>query len=172
MSDAVYQDNGLDLRYPELAYNMTDIFRPEPGTVPFYIPALYPFMSGGKVQTNVIKQKNSSLLNKDKPNISNINITNCINIQVPRELCGYLDKTHNVSGNLTIKGSTSGSMTINAPGHPVSGTMTGNETLTGSANGTLTFKAIDNTIKKGATWVVVFIGGDINKPVIISRCYV
>ena len=125
MSDAVYQDNGLDLRYPELAYNMTDIFRPEPGTVPFYIPALYPFMSGGKVQTNVIKQKNSSLLNKDKPNISNINITNCINIQVPRELCGYL-----------------------------------------------TFSAHDNTIKKGATWVVVFIGGDINKPVIISRCYV
>lgn len=109
----------LDLRYPELAYNKRVIVRSNPGTVPFYIPSLYPNMSGGVRINNKISQNNSGIVNKEKPTINKITISNYIDIKVPQELC--------------------------------------------SGSGTL--------IPIDSTWVVMFLGGDINRPVIISRCY-
>lgn len=197
-NESYYTGEEIDLRYPELAYNKKPIFRPNPGVIPFYIPALYPYLAGGsKPKTDVVKQNNNGLLNKDKPNISNVNISNCINITVPREVCSYLDQKHKVVGFLNHKGVINGPVTLdgNLSGtfsanmsHPAGGgphdgsatisSMNISATLNGSGvtykadcTGDLTFYAYDNTIPKDTAWVVMFIGGDINKPVIIGRYY-
>lgn len=191
-SENFYRD--LDLRYPELAFNKKPIWRPEPGIIPFYIPALYPNMAGGSEINNNISQNNSGLMNKEKPSIGKIVMSNYINIQVPRELCGYLNKTYDVIGSfhLVSKGTSVYKDThtydldigsSGGPSHSHPGTVTvGGGVLEqrdfdthaskGNATGTFEIFAHDDTIPVDSAWIVVFLGGDINKPVIISRCFV
>lgn len=177
----------LDLRYPEIAICLDKIDRTNPGTKNFYIPVLTPNVDTDSLKTKVQthRQTNSTLDNQNKPNISSIEIQNYIPITIPKELCAFVGGNFNVvnvesievksSGNITISGSTSSN------GCSLTGTHS-HSTLSGGGRYNIdgdhsVYKGILNIIptdeyryiKEGSKWIVVFIGGDINKPQLIGR---
>ena len=175
----------LDLRYPEIAVCLDIIDRTNPGTKNFYIPVLTPNVDTDSLKKKVqtVRQTNSTLANENKPNISSIEIQNYIPIKIPKELCAFVGGDfHEVnvdsievegSGRITISGSTSTNGGMTAHSH---------STLSGGGSYTIDgieslYKGILNIIptdeyryiKEGSKWIVVFIGGDINKPQLIGR---
>lgn len=204
MNDNYYSE--LDLRYPEIAYNQEAIFRPNPGTVNFSIPALTGV--GGTHKDKSI-QKNTNIKNQDKPSIGNIQFNGIIPIKVPKELCCYMNYGYsfdkfNMSfseesskGNITATGNSTYidthtyDLNIQSSGgdtHTHSGTVIigggiseqrdfdinfekTSEGSIGYGKGHMILSCDDPYIPKGSAWIVVFIGGDINKPAIISRYY-
>lgn len=175
----------LDLRYPEIAVCLDVIDRTNPGTKNFYIPVLTPNVDTDSLKTKVqtVRQTNSTLANENKPNIDSIEIQNYIPINIPKELCAFVGGNFNVvnvnsiniksSGKITISGSTGSSGGIDSHSHStLSGggtyTIDGTESL---YKGVLSIIPTDEYryIKAGSKWIVVFIGGDINKPQIIGR---
>lgn len=196
----------LDLRYPEIAYAQEAIFRPNPGTINFSIPAL---TGVGGTHKDKAVQKNTNIKNQDKPAIGNIQFNGIIPIKVPKELCCYMNYGYSFAkmnmefigevsnGNIKANGKSTylDTHTYNldiassgGPSHSHSGTVTigggiseqrdfdidFKKTSTGSiaeAKGHMVISCDDPYIPKGSAWIVVFIGGDINKPVIIARYY-
>ena len=172
----------LDLRYPEIAICLDKIDRTNPGTKNFYIPVLTPNVDtdSQKPKVQTYRQTNSTLANASKPNISSIEIQNFIPITIPKELCAFVGGNYNVvnvdsidiasNGNITISGSTEdgGGIIHSHRLGRYSYNLSGKET---------TYKGILNIIptdeyryiKEGSKWIVVFIGGDINKPQLIGR---
>lgn len=225
----------LDLRYGEIAIAMKQIDRMKPGKIPFYIPVLTPNMSGEKeVSNKIIQRDKSTLSNIDKGTIdvSNVELCNTIEIEVPRELCALPGALYDVNGILNIRGSYS--MSGNGKTE-ISGSLSGSENSSGSrddksislsgggsisidgssllginvngsgsaletfsGNTKIDGKLIGSTISEGSgtiaitegategylelvlnkrdryipaksKWLIMFIGGDINMPRIISR---
>lgn len=175
----------LDLRYPEIAVCLDVIDRTNPGTKNFYIPVLTPNVDTDSLKTKVqtVRQTNATLANENKPNIDSIEIQNYIPIKIPKELCAFVGGNFNVvnvnsinvegSGRITISGSTGSGGGIGSHSHS---TLSGGGTYTINGSESL-YKGILNIIPtdeyryiaKGSKWIVVFIGGDINKPQIIGR---
>lgn len=117
----------LDLRYPEIAIAIEDIYRPSPGRIKFIIPILTPIMDNSKIIEKTAYQTKYNLRNENKNlEVNDIRITNYIEIPVPAEIC----QTYN---------------NIIEP------------------------DICELIIPKGSKWIVVFIGGDITKPRVISR---
>lgn len=176
----------LDLRYPEIAVCLDVIDRANPGTKNFYIPVLTPNVDTDSLKTKVqtIRQTNATLANENKPNIDNIEIQNYIPIKIPKELCAFVGGNYSIvnvnsievksSGRITINGSTGSGGSGN--GSHSHSTLSGTGSYTIDGDETL-YKGILNIIptdeyryiQKGSKWIVVFIGGDINKPQIIGR---
>ena len=122
----------LDLRYGEIAIAMKQIDRMKPGKIPFYIPVLTPNMSGEKeVSNKIIQRDKSTLSNIDKGTIdvSNVELCNTIEIEVPRELCTLPGALYDVNGILNIRGSYS--MSGNGKTE-ISGSLSGSENSSGS----------------------------------------
>ena len=184
----------LDLRYPYIGTAMDPIYRPNPGTIRFQIDFLTPTIapSTNAKDTNTPQKANSSTLANDNINIgvSKITTSNYISINVPKELTAYLDGTFNAKTNLvnkvneTVTDNSSNTYSLNissAEGdgiHSHSGSVTIGPTtrnFVGTSEdvgtGTIQLAAIDNTIPKGSKWIIMFIAGDINKPVVIARYY-
>lgn len=178
----------LDLRYPEIAICLDDIDRTNPGTKNFYIPVLTPNVDTDSLKTKVQthRQTNSTLANESKPNISSIQIQNYIPIKIPKELCAFVGGDFHVvnvdsidiasNGQIYISGST-GSSGCSLTGTHSHSTMSGRSSYSITGAKETTYKGILNIIptdeyryiKKGSKWIVVFIGGDINKPQLIGR---
>ena len=169
MANSNFYDN-LDLRYPEIAICIDRIDRINPGIKNFYIPILTPNVdtSSLKTKTEIVRLDNSILENDQKINISSVKVQNYIPISIPKELCSILDGEFSIENIKDISIKTNNGK-INITGSTQSG---GTMTFDGKV---ATFKGDIKIIPKnryidaGSKWIVVFIGGDINKPQIIGR---
>lgn len=174
----------LDLKYPEIGIAMQDIDRTNPGKVKFIIPILTPNLDTSKISEQTAYQNDSNLKNADKNlEITNLKISNYIEIGIPKELCALPSGEYNVvSGTLNCS-SASGTIQgrLNGTGSVWTGPP-GGFSVDGAAKGTLNFSngqvtgklnlvPVDRYIKKGSKWIIVFVGGDITKPQVISRYY-
>lgn len=111
-----YYDN-LDLKYPEIGIAMQVIDRLQPGRVAFSIPVLTPNMNNtSKTSTKVIQRDKSNIQNdnRDAVDVSDIEVSNVLYIELPRELCALPGAYYDVSGrfNGVQDGSGNGSITI------------------------------------------------------------
>ena len=184
MSNSNFYDD-LDLRYPEIAVCIDRIDRTNPGTKNFYIPILTPNLdtSSLKKKEEVVRQNSSMIVNQQAVNIGNVRIQNYIPITIPKELCVFATDSYNITGSLSSL-STNGNISISGrtgsggsgEGSHSHSTLSGGGTATydsssSSFSGTGTLIPLDSTryIEPGSKWIVVFIGGDINKPQIIGR---
>ena len=182
----------MDLRYPEIAVCIERIDRVNPGTKKFYIPVLTPNVDTTSLKTkdNIVYQTNSNIANEQSVSISNVTVSNYIEMTIPRELCGYVGGKHKIKGQgksifqaikLALKGSTniSGTGTVGPADSysvlSVSGARLSSMDVNGTGNDEYTnealeeFDPVERYIEKGSKWIVVFIGGDINQPQIIAR---
>lgn len=191
MAEMDYYDN-LDLKYPEIAICIDRIDRTNPGELRFYVPILTPDMQmdiNNPIDTK-IRQNSGNLVNKmNKPEVGNIDLSNYIKIKLPRELCALFHGTWHwesiPEGKIEAeidywsdqKGHIAGHGVVGPPlPHSVlNATVTaqheeGYEESIGHYKGIVKMMPTDyyRYIPPGSKWVVVFIGGDINKPCIIA----
>lgn len=120
----------LDLKYPEIAVCIEAIDRVNPGKKKFYIPVLTPNVDTTSLKTkdNIIYQNNSNIANESSVSISNVTISNYIEMTVPRELCGYIGGTHKVTGKGTQELKGEGSQSFSS----ISLKMSGSSNINGS----------------------------------------
>lgn len=129
----------LDLRYPEIAIAMTRIDRMNPGKIPFAIPVLTPNMNTSTMNSSKVIQKDKSKLqnvDKNSVDVSNIELSNTISIEVPKELCTLPGAIYDIVGDVNLSGSYSmtgeGNTKINGTIEGSgSGSISGNETISG-----------------------------------------
>ena len=182
MNDITNFYDTLDLKYPEIGIAMQDIDRLNPGRVKFIIPVLTPDMDTSKVVEQKVHQTKSNLKNADRNlEIENISIPNYIEIPIPKELCAVSEGDFNVSeGTISLTGGSSsisdayqsgaGSVSELSGFISVTGSISGTLNITnGNVRGTLNITPSDRYIEKGSKWIIVFVGGDITKPRVISR---
>ena len=164
----------LDLKYPEIGIALEKIDRMNPGEIKFSIPILTPNVNNSSEFNETIHQTKNNLKNKDKSSfeVSNIKKSNYVKIKIPKELCA-------LPGGKYIMESDSGSInnerfTISLD-QPI---MEGQTSLSGTAyenlgklkyEVNLTIHDDFRYIEKGSKWIIVFVGGDINKPRVIGR---
>lgn len=150
----------LDLKYPEIAICIERIDRLNPGNPKFIIPVLTPNMSIDTEITQSIRQNSSNLRNGDiNPEITDITMSNYMQIPLPKELCGNYDSKFlqyaRFLADTTLSSSNSNSnVTLNKKFNTLYQILSG---MTSS-----------RYIKKGSKWIVVFVGGDVTKPRIIA----
>lgn len=136
-----YSSGNMDLKYLELGIALQKIDRMNPGVVPFCIPVLTPTMNqNSKVDNKVIQANKTNIVSENSAavDVSNIQISNYINIEIPKELCCLSAPIYDIDGdviidgkytldngshNITIKGN------INASG---SNSFSGTENISGS----------------------------------------
>lgn len=182
----------LDLKYNEIAIAMEDIDRINPGKIKFVIPILTPNMDNSKLIDDKIRQNTSNLKNRDtKPEVEDLELTNYVKIEVPKELCAFVGGVFEVEENqplfvypresvLHIRDGKAyiddahqvGSGTIPHPGNSinVTGFVEGIIKIDDSIpKGFLNLMPVDRYIFKQSKWIVTFIGGDITKPRILAR---
>lgn len=161
-----YYDS-LDLKFAEIAVAMQDIDRTNPGRVKFTIPVMTPTMNNSSTSDSTVHQTATNIQNGDtKPEVDNINVSNYMEIEVPKELCAFVGGEFEVLDGswLKITGTQAGSGSVVEGG---SFSVTG--IVNGSVIGLLNLMPVDRYIPKGSKWAVMFIGGDITKPKIIAR---
>lgn len=91
MNDVTGFYDELDLKYPEIAIAMEDIDRINPGKVKFIIPVLTPNLPTNKISTQTVYQNSSNLQNAEsKPEVTNLTMSNYVEIKVPKELCAFV----------------------------------------------------------------------------------
>lgn len=183
-----FYDN-LDLKYPEIGIAMQDIDRLNPGVVKFVVPILTPNLNTSELVDTVSRQNSRNLMNAEKNmDIRNIRLSNYISIPVPAELCTITATEYKiVSGSITMTSENSniskahqiGTGEIHIPTNNASASID----VTGRIYGSLTINDSniskgkisivpsdeDRYIEKGSKWIIVFVGGDITKPRVISR---
>ena len=214
MSETKYYEETAtaSLSAPEIAICLEQIDRMNPkSTYKFRIPALTPDMNNTEKATDKkIVQKNDAIINEtNNIEVDNVNISNYLEIALPRELLNYIGQEYTVTGEVEIdgsgsssfsanesfsgSGSISGDSSLNAsgsvsdPGGYVnvsgSGSTNGQVSESGNSSGTITFSGatgsyhiegrinlvpVDRYIPENSQWIVLFIGGDVNKPRIIA----
>lgn len=152
----------LDLKYPEIAICIERIDRLNPGNPKFIIPVLTPNMSIDTASSQSIRQNTSNIKNGDvSPEITDITMSNYMQIPLPKELCGNYDSKF--LQYVRFLADTTLSCFSNS------------DNCHGSLNKKFTtlYEIISKItssryIKKGSKWIVVFVGGDITKPRIIA----
>lgn len=182
MADLNYYEN-LDLRYPEIAIALEDIDRCNPGVIKFSVPILGPDQPQFPEHEELVIQTNSNIVNKNKSEveISNINIKNYISIEIPKELCALAHCTYNILDHPSF---------INSPEayNTQKGTVLGAGLSCGGGNsidvkgtaklnhvtGLIELCPVDEGndyryIRKPSKWLIMFVGGDVNKPAVICR---
>lgn len=175
--------DSLDLKYPEIGIAMQDIDRTNPGKVKFIIPILTPNMDNTKLVDQKAYQNSANLMNADKNiEIENIQVTNYIEIPMPKELCAFVGGDFNVVNVTSMEDKHQGTVTLSGNTGMSGGISHSHATLSGS--GTLNFNGSQTHykgvlkiiptdeyryIKKGSKWIIVFVGGDITKPRVIAR---
>lgn len=185
-----YYDNGeIDLKYPEIAIALEDIYRPNPGTIKFNVPILTQRFGADKAKSESKPLQSTNILNDNRNiGINNATTINYIEIKVPRELTAYLNGKFRVEEEMDNEISTETSIYDNS--HTYSTESSGGDSHSHSfsiggkgyeearhgkshtkSKGLEEIWAIDDTIKAGSKWVVVFIGGDINNARIIAPYY-
>lgn len=181
--------NDLDLKYPEIGICIEDIDRTDPGKRKFIIPVLTPNYSSSSEYTGKIHQNSANLENADKSNIEigNIDVSNVVQIEIPKELCSLIEGDWKIidPGTRSIVDLTNGTETITGANLAGSGSVIegGSFNVSGHVSGgtlSVTNSDIEGVvhlfpteeyrwIKKNSRWVIVFLGGDITKPAVIAR---
>ena len=103
MASQDYYKN-MDIKYLEIGIALTRIDRMYPGLVPFSIPVLTPDLQKETQQTSKVVQKDkSNIMNEDTAavDVSDLEITNAILIEIPVELCALPGAYHNIGGSFT-----------------------------------------------------------------------
>jgi hypothetical protein len=176
MANTDFYEN-LDLTYPEIGICAEKIDRCRPGKKKFFIPILTPYIDTSTPKTSTVVQRNSNIMNYDKSSVEVSNLTelNYIEIEIPKELCAYVGGDFEVKGKLESKYETytiQGNGTVGPPESYSVLSATGT-TLNGTTKveGKMLIKPVerDRYIEKNSKWLIVFIGGDINKPRVICR---
>ena len=83
----------LDLKYPEIGIAIQKIDRLKPGNVKLIIPVLTPNMDSSKIINQTIYLNKQNLKNKNTQTfeISNLTLTNYIEVPFPAEICMLSD---------------------------------------------------------------------------------
>lgn len=129
----------LDLKYIEIGYNMKPIDRTNPGIVPFNIPVLTPQMDNSTMKDSKVIQRDKSNIQNESVGsveVSDLQMSNYIEIKVPKELCGLPSAEYYVEGSLNYKGNSnnngSGSYSFNGFNINVTGTVVDSSISIGS----------------------------------------
>ena len=211
MADSNFYKN-IDLRYIEIGIAMRKIDRVKPGKVPFCIPILTPELdTSSKKDTQIIQRSKSHLVNEnpDAVEVSDIDTSNYIYIEIPVELCAQSKCEDYVKGWLHLIGDDDWYKQLKGTGHLWgSGNLNGSGSVIegGSFNVSGSFDVqggleVDGTVQhweaydtevvfsqptnksrllrvptepwrfipKYSKWIIAFIGGDINMPVVLCR---
>lgn len=174
-----YYEN-IDFRYPEIAVCLDVIDRLYPKSYRFRIPSMTPDMEEEQPIDKTIVQNGNNIANEDNNiEIENIELCNYFTLAMPRELVSYIGRWYYIEGEIDIYGSdsatidnTSISGSVSDPGDFVRGS--GNIKLSGHkgsyqiTRGKVNLTPIDRYIDKGSKWIIMFVGGDVNKPNIIA----
>lgn len=124
-----YNNSSMNMPYLEIGIALKDIDRNNPGKIPFSIPILTPDVDTSKqVKSKVPQRDKSNILtdNKGAVDVSDIEVSNYIEIEIPRELCVLANAKYAVEGWLNIEGS----------GHVQTATLNGTGSISGSLSGT------------------------------------
>ena len=180
----------LDLRYPEIGIAIQEIDRIKPGKVKFIIPILTPNMDITKEVEQKIYQNSSNLMNLDTTiEIENLDVYNYIEIPIPKELCSICDglfdiiegeKPEEVSTIQTLKEANmkldnahqqgSGSVSCETNSISVTGRVSGiMEYTDAKITGRVNILPVDRYIPIYSKWIIMFLGGDITKPIVLAR---
>lgn len=141
-----YSSGDMDLTYLELGIALQRIDRMNPGVVPFSIPVLTPTMNQTSTVNNKVIQANKTNIvsdNSSAVDVSNIQVSNYINIEIPKELCCLPAPIYDITGKVVLSGtydlSGSHSITINGK---INGSgsisLTGTEDIDGTVTNTPT----------------------------------
>lgn len=141
-----YSSGDMDLTYLELGIALQRIDRMNPGIIPFCIPVLTPTMNQSSAVDNKVIQANKTNIvsdNSSAVDVSNIQVSNYINIEIPKELCCLPAPIYDITGNVVIDGSYNlkGNHSITITGDiSASGniSLTGTEDISGTVTNTPT----------------------------------
>lgn len=144
----------LDLKYIEIGYNMKPIDRTNPGIVPFNIPVLTPQMDNSTMKDSKVIQRDKSNIQNEAVGsieVSDLQMSNYIEIKVPKELCGLPSAEYHVEGSLNYKGNSnnngSGSYSFNGFDINVTGTVYDNRYSDGTGYVNASGTASSNSTK-------------------------
>lgn len=187
MSDSNYYQN-QDPKYMEIGYNMTAIDRVQPGKIPFNIPVLTPQMNNSTMQdTKIIQRDKSNIQNESSGlvDVSDLEVSNYIYIEVPRELVAQPSGEYYIKGWVDFDGWQNYDSTINDIYiHGIDSDLAGVSAGSGyDRGGYQTFDGHENIdgvvelvptesyryIPAGSKWAIGFIGGDVNMPFIVCK---
>lgn len=178
--------DGANLNTPEIATCLDKIDRYKSGTYKFKIDVLTPYMNQAIPTTTTVVQNSSNIISENSAaaGVSNLTVSNYIEIKLSREVCTLYGGAFTITGDVsgTINSSWSGSASsaeIKGSINIDTGTASGKFTASGGSinltsahmkitSGKVNLVPSDRYIKKGSKWIVVFIGGDITKPQILA----
>lgn len=132
-----YSSGDMDLTYLEMGIALARIDRMNPGVIPFCVPVLTPTMSQNSAVDNTVIQSNKTNIVSDNPSaidVSNIDVSNHINIEIPKELCCLPAPVYDIEGEVIIDGA----YTLDGGTHSI--------TITGhiDANGNITLNGLED----------------------------
>ena len=181
----------LDLKYPEIGICIDKIDRIKPGKRRFIIPILTPNLDIENLAESKIHQTADNIMNKEKNiEVEDIDVCNYVEIQIPKELCCICDGPFKIIEDkeksiIDLYDSTSpnisnahqsgiGGVSCEAGTISVSGRVSGDK-LTFTDGMIKGFAKIEpdeeiRYIEEGSKWIIVFLGGDITKPMVVARC--
>lgn len=172
----------LDLKYIEIGTAMAIIDRVRPGKVPFCIPVLTPELDTSDIKESQIIQRDKSNIvneNPDAVEVSDIDTSNYIYIEIPPELCAQPKCEYYINGLIHLEGTSDTYEGLAGSGSVIEGGSI-------NVNGSLAhFLARDTDllkeskvfvvptedwryIPKYSKWAICFLGGDINMPRVLA----
>lgn len=185
-----YNTGDVELRFMEIGIALTSIDRMNPGKIPFCIPALTPNENKTDVTDKKIVQNSKTNIlteNSAAVDVSNIEISNAIYIEIPKELTGLPGAVYDFVGTMTYTGN-NGEIDINRShmeGYGTVSTMPGYINVNGQTDGhvssysyivgdiegtaTFTLNKVNRYIAKNSKWLIAFIGGDPSMPQVVCR---
>lgn len=185
-----YSTGDVELRFMEIGIALTSIDRMYPGKIPFCIPALTPNESKTDVTNKKIVQNSKSNIlteNAAAVDVSNIEVSNAIYIEIPKELTCLPAPVYDIDGNVDYSGDDA-SIKIQSShmeGYGIVDPVAGYINVNGVTEGTVPQYAynwghIKGTIStelnicnryiaKNSKWLIAFIGGDPSMPQVVCR---
>lgn len=190
-SQQYYSTGDVELRFMEIGIALTSIDRMNPGKIPFCIPALTPNESKSDVtDKKIIQHSKTNILTENAAavDVSNIEVSNAIYIEIPKELTCLPAPIYDIEGEVTITGN-EGSIDVNNSSHmegygtvdPLSGYINVKgqtdgpikifSLIEGHIEGTITteLNSANRYIEKNSKWLIAFIGGDPSMPHVVCR---
>ena len=145
MADSSFYNSGnMDLKYLEIGIALSRIDRMRPGKIPFCIPVLTPTLNqNDKQESTIVQQSKTNIVTKNANavEVSNLNVSNYIEIEIPRELTCLPDPTYDIKGEVIVDGLytlDNGTHTITIQGNvdvSGSGDLSGRAQLSGDVDG-------------------------------------
>lgn len=189
MSESNYYDSAnISMKYLEIGIALSVIDRMNPGKIPFCIPSITPNTNkSSTTDKKIIQASKTNILtdNKDAVDVSNIEVSNYIYIDIPKELTALPGAVYDVSGDLDIKGSGDESIvSANIAGTGLVSERLGKIDVHGGVSGNISSINLNTKVNgkldlvlsneyryipQNSKWLISFIGGDMSMPCVICR---